>query len=343
METLKVGVLGLGRGGMLLVDALQASSWCDLSAVASPRMERLERFADEHPGVATYDDFRSLIVESNLDVLFVAIPAYQRIKYLDLAVERNLPVWMLTPAARRFDEAVEIMKKFGRADCPIVVSRMWGFESALDSEAVGPDRLGRVFLACGKVMTCWSEDLDWRGDSHRAVGGVMLNRAYALIDTVVEVMGLPTTVHAAAAAVSRPGGHYAYDTEDTGVVTCQFGNGAIAVISACWTTGPQRWELELFGTDGSMCIDPGQVVLRERPSGSQLSCEARVPNRFLPQIDKFFSDLRSNSKLIRSTMRHHLNTMAVIQTAYLSARTDQPESPGTILEMHDVEEESVSS
>jgi len=340
METLKVGLIGLGRGGQRICDALMASSWTELIAVASPKSKRLEQFTQEHPDILAYDDFRSLVVEnqSRLDVLFVAIPPFKRGPYLSLAAERNIAVWMLTPAARRFDEALEWADKFEQAECPIVVSRIWGCEPALQPETLDLEKIGRFFFARANVMTCWSEDLDWRGDSHRAGGGVFLDRAYTVIDTVVQLVGLPTKVYMAGAGVSRPGGHFPYDTEDTAAVICQFDEGAIASVSACWTSGPERWELELYGTNSMIHIDNQRVEFRDRDGEKQTGLQQRAENPFLNQIEEFLAELQSNPKNIRSTLRQHLATVATIQAAYLSARTGQPESPNAIFEMHDVSE-----
>ena len=335
---MKVGLLGLGRGGKPLAEALLASSWCELIAVASRKSKRIEQFAEQHPAIGVYDDSRSLIVENPLDALFVAVPPFLRGKYLALAADRGLAVWTLTPPARRFDEAVEIMEKFERAGCPLVVARAWGFEPALQPDALGLDQLGRFFFARGNVMTCAADDLDWRGDSVRAGGGVLLDRGYESIDTIVQVMGTPSTVYAAAKGVSRPGGRFPYDTEDTAAIVCQFTGGAVAVFSACWTSGPPRWVLELHGTGGSVRIDEARVVVRDRVGETQLREQARAANPFSPLIADFLSALRSNPAKVRSTLRQHLPTMAVIQAAYLSARTGQPESPRTIFEMHDVKE-----
>jgi len=336
MDTMKVGLIGLGTGGQQVAEALLASSWCELIAVASRKSQRIERFTAEHTGIATYDDYRSLIVENRLDALFVAIPPFLRGKYLTLAADRALPVWMLTPAARRFDEAVAIMERFERADCPLVVCRSWGLEPALQPDSMGVEQLGRIFFARGNVMTCLPEDLDWRGDSVRAGGGVLLNHGYALIDTVVQIMGMPGTVYAAGAGVSRPGARFPYDTEDTAAAVCQFSGGEIALLSACWTAGPQRWVLELHGTEGSVRIDDHHVLLRDRTGRTRIAERKRPANPFTCQIEEFITALRSNVAGLRSIMRQHLPTVAVIQAAYLSARTGQPESPGTIVEMHDI-------
>lgn len=328
--------MGLGRGGLRLSKALFASSWCDLVAVASRHANRIEQFTASHPGIAAYTDFRSLIVENDLDALFVAIPPFLRVHYLALAAERELPVWMLTPAARRFDEALAITEQFEGVECPIVVARSWGVEPGLQADALELDKLGRLFFARGSAMTCWEEDFDWRGDSMRAGGGVLLDRAYGLIDTLVQIMGLPTTVYAAAKGVSRPGGTFPYDTEDTAAVVCQFSNGSVAEIAACWTSGPREWSLEFHGTGGSLHLDESRAVVRDRPGTAELLEQSRAENGFAPLIEEFLSSLRSNPSRMRSTLRQHLPTMAVIQAAYLSARTGQPESPGTIYHMHDV-------
>jgi predicted dehydrogenase len=338
MASLKVGLMGLGAGGRRVADALMTSSWCELVAVASQQTRRIEEFTEAHPGIAAFDDFRSLIVSNPLDALFVAVPPFLRVKYLALAAERSLPVWMLTPAARRLDEALEILGKFESAGCPIVVSRDWGIEPALQAEALSLDRAGTFFLARGHVMLCLPEDLDWRGDSHRAAGGVLLYQGYRLIDTLVQAMGTPTTVYAVAAGVSRPGGRFPYDTEDTAAIVCQFPGGGAGVISACWTAGPPQMFLHLQGAQQSIQIDADQVVVRDRSGQEEISRQDRPANPLQCQIEEFLSSLCSSPRRMEATLRRHLPTMGVIQAAYLSARTGQPESPGALFEMHHIEE-----
>jgi len=237
---MKVGLMGLGRGGWRLARTLLNSPWCELTAVASPNSKRVEQFTETHPNIAAYDDFRSLIVENPLDALFVAVPPFRRTRYLALAAERKIPVWMLTPAARSFDEALELHNTFDKANCPIVVSRSWNAEPALQPDAIGLKQLGRFFFAQGNVTVNGDENLDWRGDSERAGGGVLLYRAYAMIDMLVQTMGMPSSVFARIAGVSRPGTRFPYDTEDTAALICHFTGGGIAVLSCCWTSGPDH-------------------------------------------------------------------------------------------------------
>ncbi|GMV97989.1 MAG: dehydrogenase [Phycisphaerae bacterium] len=334
MEPLKLGLIGLGRCGRLVAEALSESSWCRLVAVGSQKAHRLADFSARHPGVATYDDYRRLIVNSGLDALCLAVPPFVRSHYLPLAAERRLPVWMLTPAARRLAEALETAELFEAAGVPLVVSRAFGIDPAMQEDAIGADAIGRVFLARGHVLTCLDDDLDWRGDSGSAGGGVLLDQAYPMIDTLVQVMGMPGSVYTAAGGSSRPGTRFPYDTEDTAAVILRYAGGGIGQIAASWTIGPDEETLHLHGLKASVRIDRGVVRVRDRRTGDPRAELPRGANPFAPQLEEFLTTLRTSPRKMRSTLREHLPVMAVMQAVYLSARTGQPESPGPILEMH---------
>ncbi len=339
MAVLKVGLMGLGRGGQRVAEVLLHSSWCELIAVGSSKPERIDLFTSRYPGIAAYNDFRLMIVSNALDALFIAAPPYLRSKYLALAAERGVPVWMLPPPARRFQEAVEILRPFEAAGCPIVVSRSWGVEAALQWDALGLERIGRFFLARANVMLCGEEDLGWRGDLQRAGGGVLLDRAYPVIDCLVQAMGMPGTVYARTSGGSRPSDRSSYDTEDTAGVVCQFPGGGLAVLSASWAAGPAEESLDLYAPDGTVHVDAREVVVRDRVGQTEVSRQSRPENVFRPQIEDFLSELASSPRRMRSTLRQHLPALALIEAAYLSARTGQPESLATIFDIHDVSQQ----
>jgi hypothetical protein len=78
--------------------------------------------------------------------------------------------------------------------------------------------------------------------------------------------------------------------------------------------------------------------VRDRPGETELSRQPRSPDPLQPQIEGFLSELAASPRRIRATLRQHLPTIVVIEAAYLSARNGQPESPGTIFDIHDVRE-----
>ncbi|MCL2330801.1 MAG: Gfo/Idh/MocA family oxidoreductase, partial [Phycisphaerae bacterium] len=294
MEPLKVGLMGLGQDGRALADVLSASSWCKLIAAACENPQWTELFRAEHPEIAVHDDFRSLIVSQPLDALFVAVPPYRRNSYLPIAAERRVPVFMIAPAARRFDEALAVVQAFEAVECPIVVARSWGIEPALQRDALGLEEVGKIFLARGNVTCCRGDELDWRDDSQAAGGGVLLDQAYDLIDMVVQMMGLPSSVYASMAGIARPNSRLPYDTEDTAAVICRYSNGALVTITACWAAGPDDGSVHFYGTSGAIRIDATHVVLTDRTGQTERARFPRSADLLALQVDEFFSTLCSN-------------------------------------------------
>ena len=335
MSQLKVGLLGLGRGGQLLAAALQRSSWCELTAVASTQPQRLRAFADAYPNINVYNDYRALIAGSGLDALFIAIPPFLRPSYLAMAAERQLPVWMLGPPLANFGEAQIAVERFRRAECPVVVYRPWGIEPALHPNSLGLDQLGRFFLADGAVHTWWEGDLDWRGEADRGGGG-LLDRGYTLIDLMIQVMGLPSRVYAAGVRDAQ-GRRQPYATEDVAALVCHFGDAGVATVSVSRASGPEGSLLRFHAPGGTLTIDDQRVTVSDRTGTTVIEEHPREGNPLLPAIEDFLGRLRLGRPYrLSSTLKEHLPTMAVLQAAYLSMKTGQPEAPGAIVDMHRV-------
>jgi predicted dehydrogenase len=336
MITLRAGLLGLGRGGQQLAATLRRSSWCQLVSVGSLQPSRLEQFAGENPGTSAYNDYRLAIVSRPLDVLFVAIPPFLRPDYLRLAAERSIPVWMLSPPLNRFDQFMEVVELFERADVPIAAARMHGVDSLLRSGSAALERLGSPFLAEGHVRTCWSGELGWRGNSTQAGGGTLIDRGYLLLDAILQFMGAADCVVAAMGRAPLGGTRTLYDTEDTAVLICRYASGAIATLSACRTAGPDEWSLRVSAVEGCLEIDAANVVVRDRAGVNELYRQPRTIDPIGQQIDEFIEALQTNRQSLTRRLREHSATMAAMQAAYLSARTGHPEAPSAISEMHRV-------
>lgn len=333
MGRLRVGLMGLGSGGSQLVEVLSSSARCDLVSVGAARPHRLERFSATYPGVSTYDDLRSMIVECPLDALFIALPPHLRSQYLPLAAERAIPVWALTPPGRSLAEAVETFSAFETAKCPLVVSRWAPATAAQAHLQVTSEKPFRPHFAQGRAMACVPESLDWRGDRSRAGGGALLHLGYPLVDAIVMCMGVPANVYAVAAGISRPTAA-SYDTEDTASVVCQFGNGAIASIDACWTTAKPCCELTLSGEEKTYSFSSDGVTVTDNACQTTAEVVPVLRNVFATEVETFLAAVAGESEHRPAAQRGHLRALAVIEAAYLSVRTGEAESPASLLELH---------
>ncbi len=92
MDTLRCGVVGLGRG-RLFVEKLNALTDCEVVAVCDSKPAALDAFS----GLACYTDYSQLIAEADLDVVAIISPGLEQ----PLQVHDGLGKWWELVLAHR--------------------------------------------------------------------------------------------------------------------------------------------------------------------------------------------------------------------------------------------------
>ena len=331
MTRLRVAQAGLAGAGTEYLSALQSDERFDLVAVADADPERLRRFAED-TSLRTYEDYRSLIVESvptGLDVLFVALEPFQSVDLLEVAAEHRVGVFHKAPLARTLGEAQRLVDRFGAADCPLMVPRFWQTDPAFAGLNDLMKLAGRVYAATADAWTV-DEPAGWRGDSTRAGGGGLLNGAYEVVDMLVALLGGPESVYAQCSAAVSPGAPRKYDTEDTALVSLRFSEDRIGAVTA-WRGAPEPFtRVALFGTESLVEVYRDRMTLTPRHGGSVEVREVQRVPAAAGAVRAFGAARLAEERKPAPAAQEHLPTMAVIEAAYLSAKTGAPESPGRL-------------
>lgn len=332
MKRLKVALIGLSGVGTEYLSAIQSDDQFTLLAVADTDAEVLRR-QTEATSLRAYQDYRSLVVEtaqSGLDLLFVALEPFQSIDYLELAAARGIGVFHKAPPARTVEEARRLVRWFDEGECPLVVSRPWQFDPAFDQLRHPEDSVGRIYAGSAAVRTA-DGSTGWRGDSLRAGSGVLLNGAYQQVDMLVHLMGMPIFVDAQCCTAVAPGKACNYDTEDAAQLAMRFTGERIAAVTASRNAAEPFWQVTLIGERGAIDLDADRMVLRSSGGGPPECHTVQTPCRVGPAISAFGATRLTGMQNAASTAKEHLATMAVIEAAYLSAKTGTPESPDQFL------------
>lgn len=322
MSPWRVGLLGLDEPGLLYRDALRASDRFELVAMADGNADRV-RHARGESDVVTYEDCRSLVVAQSrdpIDALFVTLPVHQSVELMPLAAERRLPVFHHVPFARTADEGRRLVQTFLDANCPFAAARPWTANPTCATTRDVLDQIGRV-VAAHAFVPCRQTVAGWRGDTQRAGGGVLLHVAYESVDAMVALLGLPESVFAECGAITMPGSPRGHATEDVAAVTLRFSRGEIGSVTT-WRGGEtDRPKLTLIGTDGAVSITP--------VCGVSAATDPEYADALRQDIESFGDALRHDPSPagMPAAARHHLNTLATIEAAYLSAKTGSPELP----------------
>lgn len=335
MKPLRAVLLGLADRGRQLFDALDRDQAVELVAVADEDRSLAEAVA-EKAGTVAFGDCRQAIVESiadGLDAVFTALPPFVSSQYLRLAADRGLAAFSLPPVAREYDETVELGTLFAQADRPLVVARTWQFEPAYMRLADLPNLAGRVFTAQANVVQQVDQSPGWSGDARRAGGGVLLYGGYDLVDAMVSLMGVPGEVFATTGTIGEPATARVSDTEDAAAVVLRYPDERSAAINCRRATSGGEWSLTLCGTKATVVVTPDGMTVTDSAGQPVARTTVRTNNPLAPAVNVFVAALAAGVKTVPSQVAEHYPTAATIRSAYLSAKTGQPESPGAILEL----------
>lgn len=362
LHPITIAVVGLGESGQSIVNHVRERSGVRIAALCDVDGERTRRAADAI-GAEAYTDHRSLFQDSRrhgIDAHFLALPVHPLVDALLTAGSNAAPVVVSPPFARSVVEARRIVDAFKNAGAACWAPRPWRDAAPLEAlarAAVGP---GSVF-ACRVDALFGADVAGWRGDRARAGGGVLLHGAYDAIDFLVAALGLPLSVHAELSFAPSQGSPRTYDTEDAAALTLRFPRDVVAGVWAARCLGaPPIWRVRMATQRGlveavfdprdrreneivsSASVDgaPATVVdnreLDKWPadrgaSTENLAADGIRPSNALAGAIQVLNMLQGEVGPLPATAEQHLATLAVIDAAYLSAKTGASESPPSML------------
>lgn len=328
---LRAVLLGLQGVGADFLAAILDNDQFDLLAVADSNAD-LVRNAQDRFGVAGFEDYRSIIVESarrGLDVVFVSLKPFRSCEILQFAATLGIAVFHTTPFARSIAEAREMIARFTTAGSELSVCRSWWWEPAFSRLHNLSEWIGRVHAATVEVRINESRK-GWRGDSAKAGGGVLLNGAYEQIDMLTVMFGVPEDVYAHCILATDAEGVRNHDTEDVACVVLRYAHDRTAALTVSNGFGEAGWCATLDGAEGVVRVTPDALTLTAR-GARPLTFRSRSKQSVAPAIQVFAESTLAGEPYARSNAGDHLETLAVIEAAYLSAKTRCPELPSQFL------------
>jgi len=340
---LNTAILGLNSGGQLLLQASEAVDCLEIQAVADKDTNLAEKIAGQYK-CAAYDDYRQLIIQNQLDCLLVAAPMHSCDEYVRTAMKKKFNVLKLAPAARGFEEAAEFVRLAEEQQIQFAVGNPSRFARSfvkLRQYLKEEGKIEQVFLMTAFCNLGDQPQPGWRTDPKLAGGGVLLQDCYPMIDQIVSNFEMPQQIYSLNTNQAQDKQQRLYLTEDTAIVTMKFSDTFIGnfIASRRAGGGPKEEFLKVYGKDIILTAGDthltvsdgfGQVGEELKCDGDELACTTELLKSFAESI------LSPATHKLFSSGRENLKNMAVIESAYLSARTGFPEEPARILQMASV-------
>lgn len=346
-QTLKIAAIGLTDQAMELLDIASESGFYSVVAAGDALHERAEACGRKFE-CPVFKDYRQLIIATDADFLLFGSPAHQSVEFIRLALQEGVHVLKTPPPALNFTQLTELYRLAKKQDRFFLTLQNGRFRQPFErvrnhlSEVSrrGDDTWHLVSAVCHVPSAEPNDQTRWLNDPNMAGGGVLLQNCYDLIDELLLCFGLPQKVYALTINQAPDRQQRMSLTEDTAIVTMQFTDTLIAQICASRTLGPARRHLRFHGKTQHLTATEEEVVLYDN-SGNLLEqknyAADDVPSqkRMLENLALSFRDPAACS--LYPMHGFDLTTFAVIEAAYLSARTGMAEDPARILRLADID------
>jgi predicted dehydrogenase len=260
---IKVGVVGLGKMGLLHAGILNALPLCEVTSIAE-KESILVRFAKRLlPNLNFYHSVGEMLArEPELDAVYVTTPISSHLTILQeiVANRKKVGVFVEKPLAGNYDEA----KKMTDLSRELGLQTMVGFQKRFSpifqrgKKLLADGTLGELtsFSAYSYVSGVFSEGKGWRFGAGQ--GGALLDLGPHLIDTLLWYFGDPTSIEGNTRSV------YSTEVDDFADGRLSFGSGLVGSFNVSWSVEGYRLPeigIEVSGRNGKLNVTDDYLKL----------------------------------------------------------------------------------
>ncbi|MDC1066096.1 Gfo/Idh/MocA family oxidoreductase [Candidatus Pseudothioglobus singularis] len=249
----RVGIAGYGVVGKKRRVCIDSNSNLKVVAVCDQTFSSSGIMDD---GVKYYSEYKQLIKNENLDILFVCMTNDILPEATIFALENNLHVFCEKPPGRTVDDIVNVRKI--EAKYPDL-KLMYGFnhryhDSILDAmHILNSGNLGSVInlrAVYGKAKLITFNQDDWRTKRVRSGGGVLLDQGIHMVDLLRLFGGDYRTVYS---IVSND--FWNFDVEDNAYALMKTDSGVVAMLHSSATSWKHTFRLEITTEKGGISLN----------------------------------------------------------------------------------------
>jgi predicted dehydrogenase len=249
----RVGIAGYGVVGKKRRVCIDSNSNLKVVAVCDQTFSSSGIMDD---GVKYYSEYKQLIKNENLDILFVCMTNDILPEATIFALENNLHVFCEKPPGRTVDDIVNVRKI--EAKYPDL-KLMYGFnhryhDSIIDAmHILNSGNLGSVInlrAVYGKAKLITFNQDDWRTKRVRSGGGVLLDQGIHMVDLLRLFGGDYRTVYS---IVSND--FWNFDVEDNAYALMKTDSGVVAMLHSSATSWKHTFRLEITTEKGGISLN----------------------------------------------------------------------------------------
>lgn len=262
MRPLEVGVVGLGKMGVLHAAVLNALEGSRVVAVAEPSRTVRDALAAYNPAVRAFPGLAEMAAAVPLGAVVIATPVDDHVPSALACVERGLPFLVEKPLAVSAAAARPLLAALAARPLPAMVGFMTRFVDtfARGRAVLAAGCLGKVqrVTASIYVSQIFGRGRGWRYHRKRSGGGVLINQGSHLIDLLTWYLGPVAAVNARTQAA------WSEEVEDFAHLVLEFRSGVVGWLDCSWSVRGRRaveTTIEVLGDAGALTVTDDHLRL----------------------------------------------------------------------------------
>ncbi|SCY72619.1 Predicted dehydrogenase [Paenibacillus polysaccharolyticus] len=265
MTSLKMAVIGLGKMGLHMIhqaENTQMDISVEITAVCDANEQSLQKFAATRPSVKTYRDYKQLLDEQQIDLVYIAVPPKYHYPVVMDALDRRIHVFCEKPLANSLEEARKMVEAAEQAGVVHAVHFSMPHESAVlklqemvKQQAVGDIRKIDLILQFPQWPRSWQQN-EWI--TSRDQGGFILEVGIHWIHMIQNVFGRLRVLNA---QVTYPADQPdACEQEVQAVLEVQDGT-RVHLQGISHFAGEERVSMVVYGTEGTIALENWEELM----------------------------------------------------------------------------------
>ena len=267
MDTVRIGVVGLGNMGTYHCNYLQTVDGARLAAMCDSDAKKLQAAAGKWPEAKTFTSWQEMIGSGEIDAVLVATPHYSHPEITITSLERGLHVLCEKPAAVTIKEARRMADagakhpnlKFGLNFQMRTNPVLKKLREVIRAGDLG--EITRITWIVTNWFRTWSYYASggWRATWSGEGGGVLLNQCPHNLDQLYWLTGLmPSRI----TAVAHIGKTHPIEVEDEVSAIMEYAGGATGHFITTTGEAPGTDRLEIAGDRGKIVAEGGKLTFR---------------------------------------------------------------------------------
>ena len=289
------GILSTARINRLVIPPGHASEQIELVGVASRDRARAEEYARQWEIPRAYGSYESLLADDEIEAVYISLPNNLHCEWSVRSLEAGKHVLCEKPMGKRAAEVEEAFDVAERSGLLLSEAFMYRhhpqarrLRELLDDGAIGEPRIVRARFGFALFDT---DNIRLRPDVE---GGSLMDVGCYCVNGSRLVAGEPDLV--SGQQLIGPSGT---DWIFTGSLRFP---GDVFGLFDCWTMLPERDELEVVGTEGSLFLDDPwharEPVIEVRRDGNTERIELEQADSYRLELENVSSAIRGEGELL---------------------------------------------